>query len=156
MKSHYAYPSPVGTLWIEAEQGYITSISYREQQQGEKAETPLIRQAYSQLDEYFRGERKQFDLPLKPAGTPFQQQVWQALRKIPYGETRTYGEIAAAIGNPRACRAVGMANHCNPIAIVIPCHRVIGTNGSLTGYAGGFDIKQKLLELEGACEPALF
>ena len=93
--------------------------------------------------------RREFTIPLEPAGTPFQKQVWEALRTIPYGETRTYGQIAVQIGRPKASRAVGMGNHKNPIAILIPCHRVIGADGSLTGYGGGLDIKEFLLKREG-------
>ena len=111
-------------------------------------ETELLRKAAEQLREYLRGERKMFDLPLAPEGTAFQKAVWSALQEIPYGQTRSYGEIAAQIGRPKACRAVGMANHCNPIPIFIPCHRVIGADGSLTGYGGGLDIKRTLLALE--------
>lgn len=110
--------------------------------------SPLSDRAAKQLSEYFAGQRKVFDLPLHPLGTPFQMAVWQALLTIPYGETRSYGEIAAAIGNPKACRAVGMACNKNPIWILIPCHRVVGSNRSLTGYAGGLDMKRALLELE--------
>jgi methylated-DNA-[protein]-cysteine S-methyltransferase len=110
--------------------------------------TPLLREAERQLRAYFAGELRQFDLPLDPQGTPFQQQVWAALREIPYGEVRSYGQIAAAIGNPKACRAVGMANHRNPLPILIPCHRVCGSDGSLTGYGGGIERKKWLLELE--------
>lgn len=108
----------------------------------------LLLRAAEELGEYFAGRRRSFTLPLAPRGTEFQQRVWEALRRIPCGETRTYGEIARAIGQPRACRAVGMANNRNPIAILIPCHRVIGSDGSLTGYAAGIGIKQRLLELE--------
>ncbi len=104
--------------------------------------------AAEQLKEYFAGVRKTFDLPIKLCGTPFQMRVWQQLQKIPYGQTRTYKQIAEAVGSPKACRAVGMANHNNPIAIIVPCHRVIGSNGLLTGYAGGLDFKQYLLNLE--------
>ena len=111
-------------------------------------DTPLISSAKRQLDEYFQGKRKSFDLPLAPSGTQFQQKVWNALCTIPYGETRSYKEIAAQIQNPTGCRAVGMANNRNPIMIIIPCHRVIGSNGSLVGYAGGLDIKQWLLAHE--------
>ena len=114
----------------------------------EKSETPLIKKAAIQLAEYFENKRNFFDLPLNPHGTNFQLNVWNALKNIPYGETRTYGEIARMTGNPKACRAVGMANNRNPIAIIIPCHRVIGSDGSLTGYAGGLELKRKLLELE--------
>lgn len=108
----------------------------------------LTARTFEELEEYFRGERRTFDLPLHPEGTEFQKKIWEALQEIPYGETRSYGEIAERVGNPKACRAVGMANNRNPIAIMIPCHRVIGKNGSLTGYAGGVDLKRKLLELE--------
>lgn len=108
----------------------------------------LLWQAAAELGEYFAGRRRDFSLPLAPRGTEFQQRVWSELQRIPCGETRTYGEIARAIGQPRACRAVGMANNRNPIAILIPCHRVIGRNGSLTGYAAGLTVKQQLLELE--------
>lgn len=103
-----------------------------------------------ELDQYFRGERREFSLPLDLRGTSFQLECWNALLKIPYGETRTYAEIARAIGHPTAFRAVGMANNRNPIAIIVPCHRVIASSGSLCGYGGGLDIKSKLLELEGA------
>ncbi len=106
-----------------------------------------------QLQEYVTGRRKEFAIPLHQVGTPFQLKVWEELLRIPYGETRTYGEIAARVGNPKGSRAVGMANNRNPIAIVVPCHRVIGKSGSLIGYAGGLDIKQKLLELEGYARP---
>lgn len=113
-------------------------------------ETPdaVTEKAKTELEEYFAGVRKSFSVPIKPAGTDFQKKVWAALRDIPYGETASYGEIAKRIGNPKACRAVGMANNRNPIAIIIPCHRVIGAGGALTGYAGGLDKKEFLLKLE--------
>lgn len=111
-------------------------------------ETELLRRASEQLREYLSGERRTFDLPLAPEGTAFQKAVWAELEKIPYGETRSYGQIAAQVGNAKACRAVGMANHRNPIPIFIPCHRVIGADGSLTGYGGGLDCKKVLLRLE--------
>lgn len=110
-------------------------------------------EAKVQLLEYAEGKRRQFDLRLAPKGTPFQHRVWHQLVQIPYGETRTYGQLAAILGNPNASRAVGRANGTNPIGIVVPCHRVIGTDGSLTGYAGGLPMKQRLLELEGARKP---
>jgi len=113
-----------------------------------KAETPLIQKAAAQIKEYLEGKRKQFKLPLVLHGTEFQMAVWQALQKIPYGETRSYKEIAASIGRPKAVRAVGMANNRNPISIIIPCHRVIGHDGKLVGYGGGLPLKQFLLELE--------
>ncbi len=108
----------------------------------------VLAQAAREIGEYFEGERRVFTVPTAAAGTPFQQAVWNALKKIPYGETRSYGEIARQIGHPRASRAVGQANNRNPLPIVVPCHRVIGASGALTGYAGGLDIKVRLLELE--------
>ncbi|MDR2516613.1 MAG: methylated-DNA--[protein]-cysteine S-methyltransferase [Spirochaetaceae bacterium] len=114
----------------------------------EKAETSLIKTTARQLAEYFDGKRKSFELPLAPRGTAFQTAVWRALTAIPYGETQSYRDIAGKIGSPRAVRAVGMANNRNPIVIIIPCHRVIGRNGSLTGYGGGLPLKQFLLDLE--------
>lgn len=119
---------------------------------GRGEETPLLRTAREELLAYFSGERRDFDLPLDPAGTDFQRAVWEALRAIPYGGTRTYGEIAAAVGRPKAVRAVGQANHVNPLPIFIPCHRVVGKNGALTGYAGGLDLKRALLALESGKE----
>jgi methylated-DNA-[protein]-cysteine S-methyltransferase len=113
-------------------------------------ETPLIDTTWQQLQEYFLGQRKDFTIPLAPRGTPFQLSVWKALLDIPYGETRSYKEIAMAIGNPKAVRAVGMANHRNPISFIIPCHRVIGANGALVGYGGGIDLKKRLLDMERA------
>ncbi|ANB57533.1 methylated-DNA--protein-cysteine methyltransferase, constitutive [Anoxybacillus sp. B7M1] len=114
-----------------------------------KSDSELLQTALEQMDEYFRGKRKRFQLPLKWKGTPFQEKVWQALCEIPYGETVSYSEIAEKIGNPKAVRAVGQANRSNELAIVVPCHRVIGKNRSLTGYAGSrTDIKEKLLNLE--------
>lgn len=130
-----AIETPIGPLTLQADEAAVTAIRFGA--------------GGAQLREYFAGARRTFDLPLAPHGTAFQRRVWAALRTIPYGETRTYGELAAAIGNPSACRAVGMANHRNPIPIIIPCHRVIGANGTLTGYAGGLEIKRRLLALEG-------
>jgi methylated-DNA-[protein]-cysteine S-methyltransferase len=110
--------------------------------------------ARGQVREYLAGRRREFDLPLQPSGTPFQQRVWQALRRIPYGETRSYGDIATELRRPGAARAVGRANATNPICLIVPCHRVIGADGSLTGFAFGEDLKRRLLELEGALLPA--
>ena len=112
-------------------------------------ETPLLLQAFAQLEEYLAGTRREFDLPLAPAGTPFQRRVWDALLRIPYGQTRSYRQIAEAVGSPRGFRAVGMANNRNPIAVFIPCHRVIGADGKMVGYGGGVDIKIALLQREG-------
>lgn len=111
--------------------------------------TPLLLRGQEQLLEYLAGVRRRFDLPLAPAGAPFQRRVWRALEAIPYGQTRTYRDIALAVDCPRGFRAVGMANHRNPIPILIPCHRVVGSNGALVGYAGGLDLKERLLALEG-------
>ena len=111
-------------------------------------ETPLLIEGRKQVWEYLTGERQVFDLPLAPQGTPFQKRVWAALRDIPYGQTRTYRELALAVGCPCGFRAVGMACSRNPIPIVVPCHRVVGANGALTGYAGGVELKRALLDLE--------
>ena len=113
-----------------------------------KAETPLIKKAAAQIEEYLNGKRKKFSLPLAMHGTEFQMDVWRALQTIPYGETRSYKEIAELVHRPKAVRAVGMANHRNPISIIVPCHRVIGHDGSLIGYGGGLPLKKFLLELE--------
>lgn len=144
------FPSPVGLLRLAEEDGFLTRLDFSADLPAGAAEgtSPLLEETKKQLSEYFAGSRKVFALPLAPKGTPFRQKVWQALCTIPWGETRTYGEIAAQIGQPKASRAVGMANHHNPISIIIPCHRVVGKNGSLTGYAGGLSVKSFLLELE--------
>lgn len=156
--------TPVGLLTLTESDGALVRIAFggegargaggaseeycEERAGGECDEAPLLDEAARQLEEYFTGRRREFDLPLAPAGTPFQCAVWAALRGIPYGETRSYKQIASAVGRPAACRAVGMANHRNPLPIVIPCHRVVGASGALTGYAGGLDIKRKLLAVE--------
>lgn len=114
----------------------------------DEPQTELLKRAGTELMEYFQGKRKEFTLPLSPRGTEFQKKVWEALRSIPYGETRSYGEIAAQVGNPRAARAVGGANNKNPIMIFIPCHRVVGADGSLTGFACGLEAKKYMLDLE--------
>ncbi len=147
---HYFYQTPIGKIQIVADEQHLYAISYRDRasESSIEKENEVIRQTIHQLKEYFEGKRKEFNLPLAPQGTPFQQKVWQALLAIPYGQTRSYGQIAAAIGKPQACRAIGMTNHRNPIAIVIPCHRVIGANGKMVGYAGGVEIKEQLLALE--------
>jgi methylated-DNA-[protein]-cysteine S-methyltransferase len=129
----------------------VTNVFFRSEKKPpdtKEHSTPLLRRVARQIEEYLNGKRTEFDLPLKPEGTEFQRAVWKALQTIPYGETRSYRDIAEQIGSPKACRAVGMANHRNPITIIIPCHRVIGTDGSLTGYGGGLKLKQQLLDLE--------
>lgn len=144
-----SYDSSIGKITIQEEQGAITQIAFGEVQViGQLQETKLIKKAYEQLQEYLEGKRKEFSLPLQPKGTSFMKKVWQALQTIPYGQTRCYQEIATKIGNPKAARAVGMANNKNPIAIIIPCHRVIGKNGEMVGYAAGLEIKKQLLILE--------
>lgn len=151
MKVQFQYQTDLGMLYIVQEDDAIAEVGILQPNeiiQYEKKETPLIQNAYQQLKEYFQGERQTFQLPLTPKGTPFQQKVWNILQTIPYGETWSYLQMAKAIGNPKACRAVGMANHRNPIGIIIPCHRVIGSNGNLVGYASGLDRKRYLLNLE--------
>lgn len=143
------YTFPCGVFAIGQEGGYIVSIQ-RVQTPGDQAGTPtrLTDQMAQQLHEYFQGRRQDFQVPYLLKGTPFQKQVWAALCQIPYGQTRSYLDIARSIGNPRGCRAVGMANHKNPLMILVPCHRVIGADGSLGGYAGGVETKRFLLDLE--------
>ena len=148
MEHRLVLPSPVGELTLTEENGALTGLYFGARPGGEEVPSPLLEEAARQLQEYFAGCRREFFLPLAPRGTEFQRQVWHALEGIPYGETRTYGEIARAIGKPKACRAVGMANHRNPLSILVPCHRVVGADGSLTGYGGGLEAKQFLLELE--------
>lgn len=151
MNCVWFYDYPIGTVGIQEESGAISCVFFgsgRFLGDIEAAETPVIQEAATQLSEYFDGKRMEFTLPLSLHGTDFQISVWKALQTIPAGETRSYKDIAAMIGNPKASRAVGMANNRNPIAIIIPCHRVIGQNGSLIGYAGGLPVKQYLLELE--------
>ena len=144
----YSYETKLGSVTIVEEDGALLAITTHRTYEGIKQETPLINEAYRQLSEYLLGERKRFDLPLNPQGTVFQQQVWKSLCDIPYGETRSYKQIAEAIGNPKAVRAVGMANNRNPLLIVVPCHRVIGANRKLVGYAAGIEKKEFLLKLE--------
>ena len=149
-----AVDTPFGPMVLEGEET-LTRLwlpNALPDNRGRGEESPLLRVARTQLLEYLSGARRSFDLPLDPAGTDFQRSVWEALRAIPYGQTRTYGEMAAAVGRPRALRAVGQANHVNPLPIFIPCHRVVGKGGALTGYAGGLDLKRALLALESGKE----
>ncbi len=151
MKKAFYYKTKIGKIGIAENEGFITNVFFGKSvvpKSFELEETPLLKKAAEQLDEYFAGKRKDFDLPLATEGTLFEKEVWNALLTIPYGQTKTYGQIAEQIGKPKTCRAVGRANGLNPISIFIPCHRVIGTNGKLTGYAGGLDIKKILLSLE--------
>lgn len=153
--THYTYvEAPFGPLLVAADETGLRRIEFPAGNQPARPgldwqeNSEALVAAREQLRGYFAGELKSFDLPLSPQGTPFQQQVWNELLKIPYGETISYGELAALLGNPKASRAVGLANGSNPIPIVIPCHRVIGADGRLTGYGGGLAIKEKLLALE--------
>ena len=147
--------TPIGTVLLAGDGTQLTQIHF---QSGSdplrppphwRAAADPFGPAIEQLQGYFSGQRRTFELPIAPAGTAFQHRVWQALRHIPYGETISYGELARRIGSPRACRAVGLANGANPLPIVVPCHRVIGANGALTGFGGGLPIKRALLALEG-------
>jgi methylated-DNA-[protein]-cysteine S-methyltransferase len=145
--------SPVGPLTLAGDDEALTNLRMEDQahppaRTGWEPDPHAFADAAAQLDAYFAGDLREFDLPLRLEGTPFQQRVWAALREIPYGETWSYGKLAAHIGQPSASRAVGLANGRNPIGIIVPCHRVIGANGSLTGYGGGLDRKRVLLDLE--------
>ncbi len=149
MNSIYFYETSIGRIGIADNGQAVTGLMFSGGMDGfTVAETALIKEAARQLYEYLAGKREVFDIPLALEGTPFQKAVWKALQDIPYGETRSYRDIAESIGRPKACRAVGMANNKNPIAIFVPCHRVIGSSGKLVGYAGGMDVKEKLLALE--------
>lgn len=145
------YTSPIGTILLEAEDEQLTVVSFRDDVSIAETGTttsPLLKTTIKQLDEYFAGTLKQFDLPMHPAGTAFQQKVWDQLIKIPYAETVTYLHMAKRLGNVKSIRAAASANGKNPIGIIIPCHRVVGADGKLTGYAGGLHRKQWLLEHE--------
>jgi methylated-DNA-[protein]-cysteine S-methyltransferase len=141
------FSKQVGPVFVEGDHSVLTRIGFGSPT-APAGSAASVSAAAAQLEEYFAGARTEFDLDLELEGTPFQRQVWAALRTIPYGETRSYGEIAEQIGKPGAFRAVGLANGRNPIGIIVPCHRVIGASGSLAGYGGGLDRKQLLLELE--------
>lgn len=152
------YKSRLGTMLLAADEGGLRKISFAE---GRRPVRPrpdwledraLFAETICQLDAYFKGALKRFTLPLSLEGSEFQLRVWKTLRTIPYGETISYGQLACRIGNPKAARAVGLANGSNPIPIIVPCHRVIGSDGSLTGYGGGLPIKRALLSLEGRAE----
>ena len=143
MKEIIVFSTPLGNMRLETETGAVTALRFTDEPVfGEENE------AVRRIREYFSGGRKEFELELAPAGTPFQRRVWAEILKIPYGQMRTYGQIAEAVGKPSAARAVGMACGRNPIWIAVPCHRVVGFGGKLTGYAGGLDKKKYLLDLE--------
>lgn len=141
------YQSPIGLLWLEEEDHCLVRLHFQAPI-GLLMDSPLLNMAKAQLDEYFQGKRHTFTVPLAMQGSPFQMKVWNALQTIAYGSTRSYQDLAQIIDAPRAIRAVGRANHCNPLPIFIPCHRVIGKKGDLVGYAGGLASKQYLLDLE--------
>ena len=150
--NYYTEQTAIGLITITEERGFITNLFFGQKvfngKWDKKFLSEIILDAFRQLEEYFEGKRKDFNLPLNPKGTSFQQKVWSCLYSIPYGETRTYKDIAKQVGDENASRAVGNANNKNPVPIFIPCHRVIGADGSLTGYAGGLKLKEKLLNLE--------
>ena len=148
----YFHNFPIGEVGVAETDGAISHVYFddttNKPKNAEVKETPLIKRAEVQLREYFAGKRTEFDLPLALEGTEFQLKVWKALQDIPFGIVRSYKDIAVAVGNVKACRAVGMANNRNPISIIVPCHRVVGHNGKLVGYGGGLPTKEYLLELE--------
>ena len=144
------FPTPVGLMTLEGTDTALTALYLPNHPVApEGAETPLLARGRQELLDYLAGERRTFDLPLAPGGTPFQREVWRALAEIPYGNLVTYGDLAQRLDRPGASRAVGQANHRNPLPIFLPCHRVVGAMGALTGYAGGLELKAWLLRLEG-------
>ena len=147
----HTFYSPIGVVRLTESDGFITRIELTDAADAvHTSPTFLLHETALQILAYLEGKRRQLDFPIRMVGTPFQQRVWHALQQIPYGTTRTYGEIAAAIGNPRASRAVGMACNKNPLLLIVPCHRVVGAHGTLTGFAYGTDAKRWLLELESS------
>ena len=150
----HSVETPIGTLWLEADGDGLGSIAFHGPA-GARSDDALLAEAEAQLRSYFAGELERFDLPLSARGTAFQKRVWSAVAAIPYGTTTTYSGLAAALGSPRACRAVGAANGSNPLPIVVPCHRVVGASGALTGYGGGLERKRALLDLEATVRAPL-
>ncbi|MEW1601100.1 cysteine methyltransferase [Streptomyces sp. DH-12] len=156
MRQHTVTDSPYGPLTLVADDGVLCGLYMSDQRHRPAEETfgvpddasSAFAETKEQLAAYFAGELKEFTVPLRLHGTPFQRRVWEQLTRIPYGETRTYGQLAGVLGNPKASRAVGLANGRNPVGIIVPCHRVVGSTGSLTGYGGGLDRKRRLLDLE--------
>jgi methylated-DNA-[protein]-cysteine S-methyltransferase len=145
----HSVETPIGPLVLTAEEGRLSGVRFAASVAA-RSDEPVLVEAEAQLRAYFAGKLRRFELPLAPRGTPFQRSVWDALLDIPYGSTSTYSEVAAAIGRPSACRAVGAANGRNPLAVIVPCHRVIGAAGGLTGYGGGLERKRVLLALEAS------
>lgn len=150
MTDYFCYQLPIGYLTIFSKDAAIIEVKFAQTSGGK--ENKILQEAYQQLQEYFRGERKVFNLSMQPNGTDFQKKVWEKLTTIGFGETISYQDLADAIGNKKACRAVGNANNKNPLPIFIPCHRVVGKSGKLVGYAGGLEVKKQLLELEQKCQ----
>lgn len=147
-------PSPLGELLLTAEEGFLTGVWFEGQHEPcGKRDDAALAEARRQLEAWFEGRLRSFDLPLAPRGTPFQKRVWEEIRRIPFGATRSYGELARLLGRPSAARAVGGATGRNPLSIVVPCHRVVGSQGTLVGYGGGLERKRFLLELEGILVP---
>jgi len=163
MTRYARFTTPLGPVYVTLIDAGVSGIYFEggrhapaiESAWQETPDHPWVRACATQLDEYLAGTRRTFDLPLAPRGTAFQQRVWREIANVRYGSTITYAELAARSGTPEAIRAAGTATGRNPLSIVVPCHRIVGSNGSLTGYAGGIDRKRRLLELEGALEPAL-
>lgn len=157
MINYEIYPTAFGPVAIAADEEGLVALQFHSDERParvapdwQRGATALTDRAARQMEEYFDGRRREFELPLNPRGTDFQRSVWKVLQQIPYGYTRSYSKQAESLGNPKAIRAVAAANGANPIAVIVPCHRVIGADGSLTGYAGGLDMKARLLTLEGA------
>jgi len=153
-KTYYTYETKCGKITIISDGNAVLAVKFGDAgvPGGKQEASELSDLAAMQLEEYFAGKRKQFDIPIRLVGTVFQVAVWKELAAIPYGETRSYKQIAENIGNPKACRAVGMANNRNPIVIIIPCHRVIGSSGELVGFGGGLELKQRLLDIENSSD----
>lgn len=143
------YESPFGLIQLKSTESVLIGVKWVDEPDKPETESrPILEKAQQQLIEYFNGDRKTFNLAIEPRGTAFQQKVWRVIRKVPYGQLWTYQDIANAIDSPNSPRAVGRANNKNPLVLIIPCHRIIGTNGLLTGYVGGIEIKKKLIDLE--------
>lgn len=156
MKYWFTYSTRIGAISIKEENDAIVGLGFDRNESYEDwkyQETELLSEAAAQVLDYLAGKRQTFTVAVRTHGTPFQEKVWEKLREIPYGETRTYGQLAAAAGSPKGARAAGMACHCNPVMILIPCHRIIGSNGSLTGFGGGLAAKKELLAVEGQYPP---
>ncbi|MCR9204166.1 MAG: methylated-DNA--[protein]-cysteine S-methyltransferase [Halobacteriovoraceae bacterium] len=153
LRSHLVISSPIGKLLLEADEKGITALQFLADEEAmdfpQRTRNPLLTKAKSQVLEFLKGKRTSFNLPLNPKGTEFQKKVWNQLSRIPYGETKSYGQVARLVGNPSASRAVGGAANSNPLLLIVPCHRLVGSTGSLTGFACGVEVKKSLLELEG-------